>query len=66
MPAPNEKVSFKRYPGRVTPDPSEHIPTDKHGRTLQTQWDSSPDWGRETENRLISKRNSSGSGRLFK
>lgn len=66
MPAQYEKVPFKRLPGRVQPDPSEHIPTDKHGQTLQGQHDPSPDWGRTTETRLAAKRHAAGRGGILK
>lgn len=64
MPAPNETHPHVRIPGRVSPDPAEHIPTDKHGRTLQTQHDPSPDWGRDLEDRLAEKRRATRTGRL--
>jgi hypothetical protein len=56
MPAKNEEVPFKRYPGRSRPNAIEDRPDDKHGRSLMTQHDPQPDWGRDMENRLTSKR----------
>lgn len=57
MAAKHEEVPFKTYPGRSRPNAVEDRPDDKHGRSLMTQHDPQPDWGRSMENKLVSKRN---------
>lgn len=66
-PAPHEEKPFTTYPGRSRPLQIEDRLEDKHGRSLVRQNDAEPDWGRAMENRLTSKRHSSGSrdGGLF-
>jgi hypothetical protein len=56
MPAKHEEVPFKSYPGRSRPKEIEDRPEEKHGRSLMTQHDPQPDWGRDTENKLAAKR----------
>lgn len=58
MPAKHDEVPFKSYPGRSRPKEIEDRPNDKHGRSLMTQHDPQPDWGRALENKLSAKRRS--------
>lgn len=56
MPAKHEEKPFTILPGRAHPRQPEDRLDDKHGRSLQTQHDPQPDWGRNMEDRLETKR----------
>lgn len=66
MIGPSELEPHKRVSGRSTPDPHEHVPTDKHGRSLQTQHDAQPYWSPGMESRLLGKRHQTNAKGLFK
>ena len=66
MPAENEKVPFKQWPGRSRPiDVGADRPEEKGGRSLVTQHDPQPDWGRDMENRMKVKRSRNGPQGIF-
>ena len=56
MPAKHEEKPFTTRPGRSRPQEIADRPEDKHGRSLMTQHDPQPDWGRGTEEKLKVKR----------
>ena len=66
-PAPHEEKPFPTRPGRANKRSIEDRLEDKEGRSLVRQYDAEPDWGRTMEDKLTSKRHSSGSrdGGLF-